>query len=179
MSRIGSLFRNRIALALLGIVIVGGGGAYWAVTSAASPPRQASNSLTNADSTSTASAEGPTATTDPGATATATTLHNTPTPRPTATPCVATPTPLPINQGIHWQGRVVIVSPNPTPPTLPNFVLAVGCGRSTIAVDVNTTWPGQAKSLSDMSAGWVAEVEAISQGGGTYLATLVNAQRDN
>jgi hypothetical protein len=172
MSRIGSLFRNRIALALLGILIVGGGGAYWAVTSAASPPRQASNSLTNADSTSTASAEDPTATTDPGATATATTLHNTPTPRPTATPCVATPTPLPINQGIHWQGGVVNVSAT-------SFVLRVGCGRSTITVNSATTWPGQAKSLSDMSAGWVAEVEAISQGGGTYLATLVNAQRDN
>jgi hypothetical protein len=48
-----------------------------------------------------------------------------------------------------------------------------------IAVDGKTSWPGQAKSLSDISAGWVAEVEAVSQGGGTYLATLVNAQRDN
>jgi hypothetical protein len=176
MSRFGRLFRSRITLALLGVAIVGGGGAYWAVTSGARSTPQASSSLTNQDPTSSASVEDPTTSTDPGATATTPPARSTSTPRPTATPCLATPTPLPINQPVHWQGRVVRVPPNTAPST---FVLAIGCGRPTIAVDGATTWPGQAKSLSDMSAGWVAEVEAISQGNGTYLATLVNAQRDN
>jgi hypothetical protein len=181
MSRLGRLFRSRITLALLGVALVGGGGAVWAVTTGAHSTPQASSSLSNQDPTSSASAEDPTTTTttDPGATATTPPARPSSTPRPTATSCLATPTPVPINQSVHWQGRVVRVSPNPTPPTLPNFVLAVGCGRPTIAVDGNTSWPGQAKSLSDMSAGWVAEVEAISQGNGTYQAKLVNAQPDN
>jgi hypothetical protein len=178
MSRLGRLFRSRITLALLGVALVGGGGAVWAVTTGAHSTPQASSSLSNQEPTSSASAEDPTTTTaaDPGATATTPPARPTSTPRPTATPCGATPTPVPINQSVHWQGRVVRVSPNSAPST---FVLAVGCARPTIAVGGATTWPGQAKSVSDMSVGWVAEVEATSQGGGTYLATLVNAQPDN
>jgi hypothetical protein len=77
MSRLGRMLRSRIALALLGVALVGGGGAYWAMTSSAPPSRQAASSLTNADSTSAASAEDPTATSEPDATMTATTTHHT------------------------------------------------------------------------------------------------------
>src|SRR5262245_15632704 len=108
MSRLGRLFRSRIALAVVGVLLVGGGGAYWAVTSVAPASRQAGNSLTNTDPTSTASADDPTATTDPDATATTVTRGPTATPRPTATPCL-TPTPVPVGQSVHWQGRVASV----------------------------------------------------------------------
>ena len=173
MSRLGRLFRNRIAIALLGVALVGGGGAYWAVTSAASPTRQANNSLTSADSTSTASAEDPTATaTDPGATATATTVHNTPTPRATATPCL-TPTPVPIGQSVHWRNRLVSVNTGTS-----TFVLSIGCGaHPTITVNSSSTWPGTAKTVSNLTAyiGRTADVLATKQGDGTYLASSVNA----
>jgi hypothetical protein len=177
MSRFGRLFRNRIALALLGIAIVGGGGAYWAATSGAPNTHQAANSLTNEDPTSAASAEDPTATTttDPGATATATTIHSTPTPRPTATPCL-TPTPVPVGQSVHWQGRVVSVGGT-------SFVLRVGCGRPTIAVDSTTTWTatgiGAVTNFAALRVGANAAVDATSQGGGTYFASSVNAHNDN
>ncbi len=171
MSRLGTLFRSRIAVALLGMALVGGGGAYWAVTSGATSTLQGSSSQTNQGSTSTASTEEPngTATTDPGATAT--TINNTPIPRPTATPCL-TPTPVPVGQSVHWQGRVVSVGGT-------SFVLRVGCGRSTIAVDSATQWTGSVKSLAAMRAGADAEILASRQSDGSYLASSVNAQNDN
>ena len=162
MSRLGRLFRSRIALALLGVALVGGGGAYWAVTSGAPPTRQAASSLTNTDPTSTTSAEEPTATTDPGATAT--TIHRTPTPTPraTATPCVAT------GQSVHWISRIASVNTTA-------FKLAVGCARPTITVNSATTWPGQAKSVADLKTNWVANVTATRQPDATYLASSVTA----
>ncbi len=170
MSRLGRLFRNRIALALLGVALVGGGGAYWAATSGASVPRQAANSISNANPTDTASADSPTetATTDPGATATATTPHRTPTatPRATSTPCAAS------GQTVHWRNR--IVSANAGAST---FVLAVGCARPTIITNSSTAWPGTAKGVSDLIpyTGRTADVFANRQGDGTYLATSVTA----
>jgi hypothetical protein len=178
MSRLGRLFKSRIGVALLGIVLVGGGGAYWAVTSSAPHTPQAASSLTNTneDPTSTASAEDPTATTttDPGATATATTVHRTPTatPRPTATPCL-TPTPVPIGQSVHWRNRLVSVNTGAS-----TFVLSIGCGaHPTITVNTSTTWPGLAKSASDLPqyVGRTADVLATRQGDGSYLASSVNA----
>jgi hypothetical protein len=176
MSRLGRLFRSRITLALLGMALVGGGGAYWAVTSSAPPARQAGNSLTNTDPTNTASAEDSTATTDPGATATATTIRNTPTSRPTATPCVATPTPLPAGPTpVHWQGRVVSLDTGAF-----TFVLRVGCARPTIAVQTGyTKWTGAVTSFATLRVGANAAVDATSQGGGNYLASIVNAHNDN
>jgi hypothetical protein len=162
MSRLARVFRSRITLALIGVALVGGGGAYWAVASSASNVRQAGNSLANTDPTSTPSAEDPTATTDPGATATATMTPRTPTPRATATPCPAT------GQLVHWLGRVV--SRGTT-----TFVLAVGCARPTIAANGATSWPGQAKQISDLHSGWIATVDATRQPDATYLASSVNA----
>jgi hypothetical protein len=174
MSRPRRLFRSRITLALLGMALVGGGGAYWAVISGAHSTPQASSSLTNQDPISTASVDDPTetATTDPAATATATTIRNTPTPRPTATPCL-TPTPVPIGQSVHWRNRLVSVNTGTS-----MFVLSIGCGaRPTITVSPSTTWPGLAKSVSDLPqyTGRTADVLATRQSDGTYLASSVNA----
>jgi hypothetical protein len=168
MSRLGRPFRSRITLALLGMALVGGGGAYWAVTSSAPPARQAGNSLTNTDPTNTVSAEDSTATTDPGAIATATTLHNTPTPRPapTATPCPAS------GQSTVLVGPITSVNMSAM-----TFNLMVGTSSFTIHVSCATTWPGQAKKLSDLHTNWTASVRVISQPDGTYLATRVTAPR--
>jgi hypothetical protein len=173
MSRLGALFRSRIAVALLGMTLVGGGGAYWAVTSGATLTPRASSAQTNQDSTSTAHVEDPTgtATTDPGATAT--TIRSTPTPRPTATLCL-TPTSAPVGQSVHWQGRVVSVSVGDM-----SFVLRVGCGRPTIVVDSRTQWTGSVKSLAALRTGANAEILATRQSDGAYLASSVNAQNDN
>ncbi len=172
MSRLGRLFRSRIALALLGMALVGGGGAYWAVASGAPSTPQAASSL-NGDPTSTTSAVDATATatTDPGATATTPPTRPTSTPRPTATPCVATPTST--GQPPQWHGSIASVGAT-------SFVLRVGCGRPTITVDGATTWPGQATQIADLRPGWIATVVVKTrQSNGAYLASSVNAQRDN
>ena len=150
MGRLGRLFSSRIALALLGMALVGGGGAYWAVASGAPSAPQASSSLTHTDPTSAASAEDPTTTTttDPGATATATIVRRSPTPRSTATPCL-TPTPVLIGQSVHWRNRLVSVNTGAS-----TFALAIACGaHPAIVVDSNTTWPapGLAKSISGLT----------------------------
>jgi hypothetical protein len=175
MSRLGRLFRSRIALALLGVAVVGGGGAYWAVASGAPSTRQASSSLINQDPTSSARAEDPTetATTDPGATATTPPTRPTSTPRPTATPCL-TPTPVRTGQSVHWQGRIVSVN-----TVASSLVLRVGCARPTIAVDSNTTWTGAVTSFAALRAGANAEILATRQSNGNYLANSINAQNDN
>jgi hypothetical protein len=169
MSRLGRLFRSRIALALLGMALVGSGGAYWAVTSSAPPGRQAGNSLTNENPTSSANVEAAT-TTDPTPP-----TRPTSTPRPTATPCL-TPTPIPSGNPAHWQGRVVSKGTS-------TFVLRVGCARPTIVVptDFNNwtgTGIGAVTSFAALLIGANAVVDATSQGGGTYLANSINAHND-
>jgi hypothetical protein len=57
-------------------------------------------------------------------------------------------------------------------------VLAIACGaRQTITVNASTTWPGLAKSASDLPQyiGRTADVLATRQSDGTYLASSVNA----
>jgi hypothetical protein len=159
---------NRIALAVVGVLLVGGASGVWAATNGAPSLRQSASSTSNtgADLTNTPPGQGPVAT------ATIDQTHPTNgSPTPTTNPPGA-PTPISgtgSDQSVHWHTTVVSVGAN-------SFVLSVGGVSYTILVNGTTIWSGAVKAIGSLRPGYDAEVIATRQSSVTYLASAVNTQ---
>lgn len=159
---------NRIALAVVGVLLVGGASGVWAAMTGAPVLRQSASSTSNtgADLTNTPPGQGSVAT----ATMNSTYATNG-SPTSTAYPPGA-PTPISgtgSGQSVHWHTTVVSVGAN-------SFVLSVGGINYTVLVDGATIWSGAVKAIGSLRPGYDAEVIATHQSSVTYLASTVNAQ---
>jgi hypothetical protein len=159
---------NRIALAVVGILLVGGATGAWAATNGAAGLRQSASSITN----TAANATNTPADQDPAVTATSEPTQTTSTSRPTSTPkphASPTPTTAAGGQSVQWHTSVVSVGGN-------SFVVTVGGVNYTILVNGRTNWPGTVKAIGGLRPGDDAEVVATYLFGVTYLASTVDAQ---
>ncbi len=171
-----AFLKGKLALVVLGTLLLGSAGALLGAKSAILPSTSAAQLAANgSNSGSNTTGTAPTATgigsstTIPGATPTDTSV-------PTATPTRAlpTPTPLPVpGQTLDLHGSVGSINQSQN-----TFVLRVSGGSYTVTVTSNTTWPGTAKSISGLAPGWQAEVVGVYQGGGNLTASKVDAQPD-
>ncbi len=177
-----AFLKGKLALVVLGTLLLGSAGALLGAKSAILPSTSAAQLAANgSNSGSNTTGTAPTATgigsstTIPGATPTDTSV---PTATPTRVP--PTPTPLPVpGQTLDLHGSVGIINQNQS-----TFVLNVRGGSYIVKVDSNTQWPGYAKSISGnpspaLATGMLAEVVGVYQGGGNLTASTVDAQPDN
>lgn len=153
-----NVFRSRVMVTLIGLIIVGGISA-WLTVALSSQPTQ--TALVGVSGTTTPGAGARVAT----ATATATARAATPTPRPAAT------------QGSQYASlRGVVANPNASAGT---FVVNRNGSPVTVTVTSTTTFHGVATSMSTLTAGLRVTVQGTSQGNGSFLAVNVYTNSDN
>lgn len=167
-----NVLRSRVALAVIGLLLVGGVSAAIAMLTTPHPLPATLNAVSQRATATGAAGAATTATppSQPAATDTTGSVATTPTtPRPTPLP---TATFFP-GQNVDVSGQVESVN------TIANtFVLATRGSQFTITVNGSTAWSGSAHQVSDIKSGWVAEVHGTVQPGGSLLATEVNANPD-
>lgn len=169
-----TFIRSRLALTLIGLVIIGGVSAALAAMTAPHPFQtaligagQTSVLKSTATATSAALAPGGASTSAPAA------PTNTPPPAPTARP--TTPPTDSGGQSAHPQGTVASVN-----TSAGTFTMTTSNGSSvTIVVTGSTTFSGSVRSLSALRAGQQVEVLGTLQANGNVLASDVNADSGN
>jgi hypothetical protein len=162
--------RTRVALAVLGAVLIGGVAATVAAMGAVQPG-------STATSTSQAQAHANTATATLAPTATAATAPTeTAAPRPTSTPRPPTPT----ATATFFAGQSVNVSGSILTVGTTTFSLQSRGSTFSVAVNNSTLCRNQGTlvSCSQLVVRWEAQVQGIYQNNLTILATAVNDQPD-
>lgn len=158
---------SRVAMAVIGIVLIGGAGGAAGVLSAQRPP-SAGTPVVQTDATATP-VNNPATSTATAPTATDTPVQATPTrprPTPTATPSRQAGSTASLSGHIHTQ-------PNTSNQT---FVIA----NTTIHVDSKTQYTNsQRTSFSTLQINDIVQVTGVWRADGSVLATTVNAQPDN
>jgi hypothetical protein len=160
MSRFIVFFQSKVALAIIGTVLFGGGAALVAaapftITNHAATKQAQNYTEISANGNETATPTTPT----PGKSPTAT-----PTPRP--------PTPT--------AGSAQIITLHGTVGTINTgagtFTIKLGGGSTkTVRVTSQTTFQGDATSLSGIHSGWHVDVQGVYQANGTFTAYSINA----
>lgn len=155
------MFRSRVVLAIIGVILVGGVSTGVAMLSGVTP-----GSLVNA----TAAMATATATAGTAATSTSSSTSDTTTsPASTATAPAAAPTQAPSGQVIDLHGTITDKGSN-------QFILRDVSGTSwTVQVTSNTAYDGVAKNFAGLQEGMSAEVKGVITGGTTFRAYLVNS----
>lgn len=152
------MFRSRVILAIVGIIVIGGASAALALLSG-----------TNTGSRVNATAAAATATAAARAVADST---STPTsPAPTATAPVAAPT------HASSSGEIIDLHGSITDVGSMQFTLQDGSGTTwTVQVASNTTYEGAAQTFDGLQAGMSAEVKGVITGDATFHAYHVHAE---
>ena len=174
-----SLFRSRVAAAILGAIVVGGASGGLGVLFAAHNMPSGNGSAQGTASAAQA------AETTVHATITATTRATSAAPAaaaPTASTAQAptaapnpTPTPLTPGEQVSLQGSIGSVNGSAN-----TFVLNQRSGPAvTISVSAATQFQGDATSFSSLKRGWHADVTGIVQADGSVAASVVYATADN
>lgn len=164
-----SFIRNRVALALIGLLLIGGISAAVAVLTTPQPLRAALVGAGQANAKPTATSAA-TATTAPSGGGTTTSSEATAaTTLPTATTPPSNP-PAANGQVIGATGTITSVDVNGG-----TFTMTVNGSAVKVVVNGSTQYSGDAKSLSQLKPGLPAEVHGIVQANGSLLATEVNA----
>jgi hypothetical protein len=162
-------FRSKIAWAILGVIIIGGGSAAYAAASTRGPQAAQSQNTTQAQ-TSSPTAQPSSATQTPQATATSAPSDDQPpptdtAPAPTDTPSGPTPTTGP--RTVQLSGSVQSVGSS-------SFVIRSSGVDITINVTSQTRYTGAASSLSGITAGMSAQVQADQHSDGSFWAIAVD-----
>lgn len=180
MSRRILFFQSKVALAIIGTLLIGGGAALMASASFSAAPNQSStNQSQNYVNASTSEDDTPSSATTPTTSTAGTTPSSTPTPgkSPTATPTRRPPTPTPtpgIGQATSFTGTVISVD---TAASL--FKVSSGGVTKTVTVTSQTTFTGACTALSGMHTQWWVDVHGAYQADGTFAATSVKSSLDD
>jgi hypothetical protein len=177
MSRLILFFQSKVALAIIGAVLLGGGAALAAAgpfgasphPSTTQQPQSYANISSNGNGTATPGSSTPEA--SPAATPTSGTS-------PTATPTRRPPTPTPtpgIGQPTSLRGSVTNVN---TSANLFKIRLSTGSIK-TVTVTPQTTFTGACTSLGGLRSGWQVDVQGAYQADGSFAATAVNSWLDD
>lgn len=160
-----SRLRNRVALTILGALVIGGASGSLGVLYAAQNMPPSEHTASAADIQQTGGPE-PTSTGTQMVAATATTTA--------ATTVVPSPTSASAGQQVDLHGIVGSVSTSTN-----SFVLNQFNGTSLIVtVSAATQYQGAARSLSGLRSGWRAEVVGVRKVGGRVAAEIVNSSLD-
>jgi hypothetical protein len=170
MSRRILLFQSKVALAIIGTVLIGGGAAFIAAASfSATPSQTAANQSQNYVNIP---ASG-----DDTATPATATSATTPGKSPTATPTRRPPTPTPTtggSQATNLRGTVTSVD------TANNqFTVMTSSGARTVTVTPQTSFTGACTSLSGMQTQWKVVAQGVYKADGTFAATSVYSSWDD
>lgn len=158
MQKLILLLKSKVALAIIGTVLFGSLGAFSASFPFSSVFHGAQKPSASLQAQAGLASIGA-ATATPMASAT-----STPTPRP------ATPTPAG-GQLLDLHGTV-----SSTNPGAGSFIIRQSNGATTtVMVTSNTTFQGDARSVSGLQPGWHVDVKGLFQANGTFTASLVNA----
>lgn len=160
-----SVVRSRVAIAIIGAVVIGGASGSLGVLYAAQGTAVAYQSATSAP-ISTETSTGQTAHISPSATATLATTTS-----PPVTSSNPTATTGPTGQQVDLHGVIgsVTVSSN-------SFALNQTNGSALVVnVSAGTQYQGDATSLSSLRSGWRAEVVGVLLADGNVAGTMVNA----
>lgn len=178
-----SFIRNRVALALIGLLLIGGISAAVAVLTTPQPLRaalvgagqaNAKPTATSAAMATTASSAGGTTTTDAGGTTTSGSSGTTAGAAPTATTSPAQPPASTLASG-DISGQIASVSSSEG-----YFIMTLVNGSSVkVVVTKTTTYQGSAQNLASLRAGWKVEVQGTAQADGSFLARDVNSDNGN
>ena len=155
------MFRSRVVLAIIGVILVGGISTGAAMLSGANPGSLINTIAARATATATAST---------AATATSSsTPDTTNSPAATATAPGAAPTQAPSGQVIDLHGTITDIGSS-------QFTLRDASGTNwTVQVTSNTAYDGAAKTFSGLRERMVAEVKGVITAGTTFRAYLVNS----
>jgi Domain of unknown function (DUF5666) len=176
MGRLMVLFQSKVALAIIGTLLLGSGAALiaagpFSATANQTTTRQSPNyTIGSANGTATAT-PAPSATNNPpGVTPTS---GKTPTATPKPRPPTATPT-TGSGQVTTLNGTVTSVN------TAANqFTVRSGGVTKTVTVTSQTTFTGACTSLSGMNTGWQVRAQGTYQADGSFAASSVNSYFDN
>jgi cytoskeletal protein RodZ len=176
MSRRILFFQSKVALAIIGAVLIGGGAALMASASFSATPNQSStNQSQNYVNVPTSGGSAPSSATTPTTSASGTTPSPTSTPgkSPTATPTRRPPTPTPTPK--NGQAGTINGTVTSVDTTANQFTVRMISGAlKTVFVNSQTTFQGACTSLSGLHTGWDVVVQGVYQGS-ALLATDVNS----
>lgn len=154
------MFRSRVVLAIIGVIVIGGTSAAVALLSG-----------TNTSSLATTTTPPAMATGGPATRTPILTSGTTASDAPTAATSGAAPTRAPSGQIIDLHGTITSVDTGNNQLTLKDT-----SGTTwTVQVAANTTYEGASQTFGGLRTGMVAEVSGVVKGGTTFLAYHIHA----